>query len=86
MTTATLRTLGGSIVMAVPKQILNLMHLEAGSLVELHLENGKLIVEPKRKPSYTLSELLAQCNEENMALTNEDQEWLNARPVGKEAL
>jgi len=84
MTTATLRTLGGSVVMAVPKQILNLMHLEAGSLVELHLENGKLIVEPKRKPRYTLSELLAQCNEDNMALTQEDHEWLNAKPVGKE--
>ena len=86
MTTATLRTLGGSVVMAVPKQILNLMSLEAGSQVELHLENGKLIVEPKRKPRYTLHELLAQCNDENMLLTKEDHEWLNANPVGKEAL
>jgi antitoxin ChpS len=72
--------------MAVPKQILNLMHLEAGSLVELYLENGKLIVEPKLKPRYTLSDLLAQCNEENMLLTQEDHAWLNAKPVGKEAL
>ena len=85
MTTATLRTLGGSVVMAVPKQILNLMHLDAGSLVELYLENGKLIVEPKLKPRYTLSELLAQCNEENMLLTEEDHTWLNAKPMGKEA-
>jgi antitoxin ChpS len=86
MTTATLRTLGGSVVMAVPKQILNLMHLDAGSLVELTLENGKLIVEPKLKPRYTLSELLAQCNEENMLLTGEDHTWLNAKPMGKEVL
>lgn len=86
MTTATLRTLGGSVVMAVPKQILNLMHLDAGSLVELYLENGKLIVEPKLKPRYSLSELLAQCNEENMLLTGEDHTWLNAKPMGKEAL
>ena len=86
MTTATLRTLGGSVVMAVPKQILNLMHLDAGSLVELSLENGKLIVEPKLKPRYTLSELLAQCNEENMLLTGEDHTWLNAKPMGKEVL
>jgi antitoxin ChpS len=72
--------------MAVPKQILNLMHLDAGSLVELTLENGKLIVEPKLKPRYTLSELLAQCNEENMLLTGEDHTWLNAKPMGKEVL
>ena len=86
MTIATLRALGGSVVMAVPKQILNLMRLEAGSVVELSLENGKLIVEPKDKPHYTLSELLSQCNEENMFLTEEDHAWLNAGPVGKEAL
>lgn len=85
MTIATLRALGGSVVMAVPKQILNLMRLDVGSVVELSLENGKLIVEPKHKPRYALSELLAQCNEENMLLTEEDHTWLNAKPVGKEA-
>lgn len=86
MTIATLRALGGSVVMAVPKQILNMMRLDVGSVVELSLENGKLIVEPKHKPSYALSELLAQCNEENMLLTEEDHAWLNAKPIGKEAL
>jgi antitoxin ChpS len=86
MATVTLRTLGGSVVMAVPKQILGMMHLGAGSLVEVNMENGKLVVEPKAKPRYTLAELLAQCNDENMALAQEDRDWLAARPVGKEAL
>ena len=84
MTTITLRTLGGSVVMAVPKQILGMMHLAAGSQVEVNVENGKLVVEPRRKPRYTLSELLVQCNEENMALTPEDRAWLDAPPVGQE--
>lgn len=52
----------------------------------MHLENGKLVVEPKGKPRYTLADLLAQCNDENMALAQEDRDWLAARPVGKEAL
>jgi len=86
MTTMTLRTLGGSVVMTMPKQILNMLHLGAGSLVDMNIENGKLVVEPKAKPRYTLAELLAQCNEENMALTQEDREWLAAAPAGKEAL
>ncbi|MBS4096654.1 MAG: antitoxin [Sulfuricella sp.] len=86
MATVTLRTLGGSVVMAVPKQILSMMHLGAGSLVEVNMENGKLVVEPKTQPRYTLAELLAQCNDENMALTEEDRDWLAAQPVGKEAL
>lgn len=86
MTTATLRTLGGSVVITVPKQILRLMDLEVGNQVELTLENGKLIVAPKPKPHYSLLELLAQCNEENMALTDEDHAWLTAQPIGKEVL
>lgn len=86
MATVTLRTLGGSVVMAVPKQILSMMHLGAGSLVDVNMENGRLVVEPKAKPRYSLAELLAQCNDENMALTQEDRDWLAAKPVRKEAL
>ncbi|MBE0504501.1 MAG: antitoxin [Desulfuromonadales bacterium] len=84
MATVALRALGGSVVMAVPKQILTMLHLSAGSQVDVTVEGNRLIVEPKVKPSYTLAELLAQCTETNMALTTEDQEWMNARPVGKE--
>jgi antitoxin ChpS len=84
MTTITLRSLGGSVVLAVPKQMLGMMHLGAGSQVEVNVENGKLVVEPRRKPHYTLCELLAQCNEDNMAPTSEDLTWLEAPPVGKE--
>jgi len=72
--------------MAVPKQILRMMHLEAGSRVDLNVENGKMVVAPKIKPHYTLAELLAQCSENNMAPTQDDHEWLNAKPAGKEAL
>lgn len=86
MATVTLRSLGGSVVMTVPKQILGLMHLGAGNRVEVRVENGKLVVEPRREPRYTLAELLAQCTAENMVLSAEDRAWLDAPPVGKEAL
>jgi len=84
MATVALRALGGSVVMSVPRQILSMLHLGAGSQVEVNVEAGRLIVEPKVKPRYILSELLAQCTEENMGLTTEDQEWLDSKPVGKE--
>lgn len=86
MTTVTLRPLGGSVVMAVPKQILTMLHLSAGSEVEIKVENDRLIVQAKTSPRYTLAELLAQCNDENMIITDEDRTWLDASPVGKEAL
>ena len=44
-----------------------------------------MVVTPKVTPHYTLAELLAQCNEKNMALGQEDHEWFNAKPIGKEA-
>ena len=84
MATVALRALGGSVVMSVPRQILSMLHLGAGSQVEVSVEAGRLIVEPKVKPRYILSELLAKCTEENMALTIDDKEWLDSKPVGKE--
>lgn len=51
----------------------------------LNAENDRMVVAPKVTPHYTLAELLAQCSEENMALAQEDHEWLNAKPAGKEA-
>jgi len=84
MVTTTLRHLGGSVVMTVPKKILDLIHLGAGAKVEMRIEQGKLIVQPATKPRYTLTELLAQCQPEDFHLTEDDRAWLDAKPVGKE--
>jgi antitoxin ChpS len=67
MATVTLRALGGSVVMSLPRQILSMLHLGVGSQAEVSVEDGRLIVEPKIKPKYILSDLLAKCTEENMA-------------------
>jgi antitoxin ChpS len=83
-TTATLRTLGGSVVIAVPKRILELIHIGPGSKVEMNVENGRLVVQPLLKPKYKLADLLAQCKPSDFKLTAEDRAWLDARPVGKE--
>jgi len=84
MMTITLRKLGKSVVMDVPVQILNMMHIGVGTQMHVNVVDGKLVVEPTTRPHFTLAELIAQCDEENMALTAEDNEWLNANPVGIE--
>ena len=86
MATVTLRNLGGSIVMAVPKKILSLVGLDAGSQVEVSVENGRLIVEPKKRRRYTLAELLSRCRQEDLTPGDKDQAWLQGRRTGKEAL
>lgn len=83
MTTVTLRNLGGSVVMTLPKKILDLVHLRTGSQVSIDVQDGKLIIEPKPKPRYKLAELMAQCDL-SQPLTVEEQEWLDAPLAGHE--
>ena len=78
-----LRKVGGSVMLAVPPAILDMLHLQAGSTVALVVDGGRLIVEPQPRPRYTLDELLAQCDP-SAELTQEDGEWLEAGPGGRE--
>lgn len=83
MPTATLRSVGGSVVMAIPKRLLELVHLKSGSQVEIDVQEGRLVIEPRRKPRYTLAELMAQCDL-SQPLSAADREWLDAPAVGAE--
>ena len=83
MTTATLRAVGGSIVMAIPKRVLELLGLHAGSQVNVNVKNGQLLIVPKVKPRYALSELIAQCDF-SQPISQEEREWLDITPVGLE--
>lgn len=83
MPTATLRTVGGSVVMAIPKRLLELVHLQTGSQVSIDVQRGNLIVAPLKKKRYTLAELLARCDGAR-PIDKEDTEWLDAPAVGLE--
>ncbi len=85
MYTTNLRKVGGSVMLAVPPAILDVLHLSTGSIVGIAIENGRLWIEPQTKPRYSLEELLAQCDE-SAELSAEDSNWLNAKPVGAELL
>ncbi|MBQ9619304.1 MAG: antitoxin [Neisseriaceae bacterium] len=82
---AVLRKVGGSIMLAVPQVILKQMNLSADANVDLALKNGKLIIEPIKRPKYTLDELLAQ-SDYSGCLNDEERQWLDAPTVGKELL
>ena len=83
MHTATLRALGGSLTLTLPKQLLKNLGLEAGSQVEIAADREKIIVTPKHKRKYTLDELLAGMKPGDMPV---DREWDQAPRVGKEVL
>jgi len=85
MHTTNLRKVGGSVMLAVPPALLDVLHLAAGAKVGLVVDKGRLVVEPAARPRYTLEELLAQCDA-STEISAEDREWLDARPVGDELL
>ena len=85
MHTTHLRKVGGSIMLAVPPTLLDLLKLGVGAKVNIDVENGRLVVEPKVRPSYTLDELLAQCDETDTP-SDGDRAWTDAKPVGTELL
>ncbi len=85
MHTANLRRVGGSTMLAVPTAYLEQLHIKVGSTVNMEVDNGRLIIEPKNKHRrYTLDELLA--NYTPVEMTDEDGVWLDSPPVGKELL
>ncbi|MDE0107229.1 MAG: antitoxin [Bryobacterales bacterium] len=85
MHTTTLRKVGGSVMLAVPPAILDLLSLAVGAKVDIGVESGRMIVKPRERPKYTLDELLAQ-REETDTPSTDDRAWLEAKPVGRELL
>ena len=85
MHTTSLRKVGGSVMLAVPPVLLNLLGLEAGATVAVDVENGRLIIEPKPRPRYTLAELL-EASDYSQAFPAEEREWLDAPAVGGELI
>ena len=85
MHTTNLRRVGGSVMLAVPPAILDILHLQPGSKVGITVQRGRLVVEPDPKPRYSLDDLLAQCNPAAKR-TKEEREWLKAKPQGRELI
>jgi antitoxin ChpS len=83
--TANLRKVGGSVMLAVPPALLDILHLQPGARVGITVEGGRLVVEPQQRRRYTLDELLAQCDP-RARRTREDRAWLDSKPVGGELI
>ncbi len=85
MHTTNLRKVGGSIMLAVPPALLDVLKLSAGATVGLAVDNGRLVVEPKARPRYTMAELLA-ASDYSQPQPPEEREWVDAPTVGRELL
>lgn len=80
-----LRKVGGSVMLAVPPALLDLLHLKAGASVGVAVDGARLVVEATPRPRYTMDELLA-VSDYAQAPSPNDREWLDAPAIGKELL
>ena len=85
MFTTHLRKVGGSVMLAVPPAILEMVQMRSGATVSVAVENGRLIVEPETRKRYSLQELLAQCDT-SAPMSGEDVHWTASAPKGQELI
>lgn len=85
MLTTSLRKVGGSVMLAVPPAFLDQLHLQVGATVGLAVDHGRLVIEPKPKPVYSLVDLLSM-SDYSVSQSAQDREWLDAPAVGGELL
>lgn len=85
MHTTNLRKVGGSVMLAVPPVLLEVLQLQPGAKVGVTVERGRLVVRPQQRRRYTLEELLAKCDSKARR-TREDREWVDSKRVGREML
>jgi antitoxin ChpS len=85
MHTTNLRKVGGSIMLAVPPALLDILRLRPGVKVGIAIESGRLVVEPQPRPRYTLGDLLAQCDPK-APRTREDRAWSRNKAAGAEII
>jgi antitoxin ChpS len=85
MATSTLRNVGGSVMMTVPKPVLEELGIEANTKLDISVQDGKIVAIPRKRPKYTLEELLAQCDFD-APWSEEEREWMDAPAVGNEII
>ena len=82
---ARLRRVGGSVMLAISKPMLEALDLTPDGSVGLSIKAGRLVVEPKKRRRYSLDDLLAQCKPKARP-SRKDADWVTGPPTGRELI
>ena len=83
MTQLAIRKSGGANIVSLPKAILKVLGLHTGSKLELSIEDNRIILTPATR-TLDLETLVAGSPKARLAVTDEDRDWLESAPVGRE--
>ena len=82
MTEVVVRKSGGATIVSIPKVVAELTGIAVGSVLDLTVEDHTIVLKPKQE--LTLEALLTGSPKEKLRPTEEDKQWLNMPPAGKE--
>lgn len=85
MHSATLRKVGGSVMVAIPPVMLNELDMKAGEEVRLETDGTNVVIKPAPRKGWALAALL-MASDYDTALTEEEREWVDAPRFGNEML
>jgi antitoxin component of MazEF toxin-antitoxin module len=87
MEKAQVQDVNGMTVVALPASVLERLHLSVGSEVRLEVKDETLLIASPSLDAYRrLEALVAGSDPRAFERTAEDEEWLNAAPVGRELI
>jgi len=81
---STLRASGGSVIVTIPKALLDSLGLAPDAKVGLTIERDRIVLQPRPRPKYTVAELMAKCDP-SAPWSEEEKAWEAAKPVGRES-
>jgi antitoxin ChpS len=85
MDVLTIRKVGGSLMVALPKAAAEQLGLQDKQRIAFEIKKGRIVLDPKVyvRPKYKLADLIAECDAD-APIPEEAQEWLDAPSVGSE--
>jgi antitoxin component of MazEF toxin-antitoxin module len=87
MAKAHLQEINGTVMLALPATVLDHLRLTVGSEVEVEVRDRTLVLgDRSRRGRYSLDDLLAESDPSAFEQTDEDREFLNSPPVGRELI
>ncbi len=76
---------GNSAAVRLNKTLLKQLSTDIGDKFEVEIRDGGIFLKPiQEHPEYNLEELLASCTKKNTRLDDDDKQWLNDSPQGRE--
>ena len=83
MTVLAIRQSGGANIISIPRAILNVLGLHVGSVLNLSIEDQRIVLTPQAE-ELTLDALLTGSPKKRLRATPEDKAWMQMPLQGKE--